>query len=113
MSARNPIYQALRTSGVLEALARSYAKHPRVAALHAKVVADRTALQRLYQRGMVTPDERAAIWDRINRPHHAAVLRLARLAEPMEQRRRATKTVRRICPPGMTRYGFRMGHGHA
>lgn len=105
----NPIYQALRVSGLIEHLedvGRRTGTHSR---LWETVKMERSALRSMWMRGVIDYDQYAALSAKVSRTLHARLLRDALRDVPHGKRRAAVRTVQRICPPGMTSYDFRMG----
>jgi hypothetical protein len=107
---RNPIYQALRTSGFLQRLedeARCTDAH---AKLYAAVRKERATLRSMWMRGAIDYNEYVELRGRVSRTLHARLLRdFFRRSEP-RARQNLTRTISRVCPPGMSSYAFRMGH---
>lgn len=106
---RNPIYQALRTTGIVDMLGRSHRNNARVIAANALACRKLDHILDLYELGVIDHKELRDLTDRARRPYHAAILWAARAGEPLASRRRAVKGVRTICPPGTTSYDLRMG----
>lgn len=111
---RNPIYQAMRVSGVLSKMVSRFKLDERLIRAKATFELDLDALRGMRDREVITFDEYRDLAARAARPYHAAVVRLALAELSITQRRSTTMKLRSACPPSMTAYDFRMGrHAHA
>lgn len=106
---RNPIYQALRTTGLIQRLEDAARRSGAHASLYAIVRQERAALRSMREREVIEYDEYVELRSRVSRALHARLLRDYRAKSHPRARRDLTRTVRRICPPGTSRYAFRTG----